>query len=372
MRIAYIHVLPLEYYPPATTTLDLLSRVPGWEIRAWSSKNDRHSAEWDSASVAVERPRQSQRNASLPSRMAGYLNWHGRTAYRVARWKPDVVISVEPHSALASWTYYKIFSGRARLFIHHHEYYAPRDFEGSGMRLLRATRRLERSYLFDRAEWISQTNLHRLRLLEQWNPTVTEKGHVFPNYPPEKWIARATALPRNHSDSRTRFLYVGSASLSDTFIGEFAQWVAARPEKATLHVVGNNISPDVWSNLRALRAANISFDERGCTYEGVAEILHNFDVGLVLYRGNTQNFEYNVPNKAIEYLAGRLEVWYPKEMRGMAEFHASHPALELREMNFLDLPIDVPASTNVASDAEFPFTAESATRPLIESIGQVR
>jgi hypothetical protein len=368
MRIAFIHALPLEYYPPATTMLDLLSRVPGWEVRAWSSANARDSVEWTSEHVTVDRPRQSSQHASLPSRMAGYLNWHLRTARRVSQWKPNVVISIEPHSALATWLYYNVMLGNARLFIHHHEYYAPDDFSGGGMRLLRATRHLERGDLFERAEWISQTNAHRLRLLQEWNPAALHKGRVFPNHPPVAWINRARSEARERGVTRTRFLYLGSASLADTFIGEFAKWIAERPEKGTLHVAGNNISDEVWENLRSLGATNISFTEGGWDYSAIASMLRNYDVGLVLYRGNTQNFVYNVPNKTFEYLAGGLEVWYPLQMHSMAEFHAANPSLPMREVNFLDLPADVPALIPTVMAGDFPFTAETATRPMIDCI----
>jgi hypothetical protein len=369
MRIACVHVLPLEYYPPATTLLDILSRQEGLEVRAWSSVNARNHKEWQSPLVHVERPRQSAVSAPLASRMIGYLNWHFRTASRIARWKPDVLVSIEPHSALATWLYYNAFGGRARLFTHHHEYYSSADFDASGMRLLRATRRLERNDLFTRAEWISETNAHRLALLRQWNPGVTDrKAKVLPNYPPGEWVARARSSHRSRDTGRTRFLYLGSASLEDTFIGEIASWIAARPESATLHVTGNNIAAGVWQRLRSLGATNITLDEAGWEYETIPERLATFDVGLILYRGNTQNFIYNVPNKTIEYLAGGLEVWYPPEMKAMSEFHAHHPKLGMREMNFLDLPARIPDTLDNSATEEFPFTAEAATQPLISAI----
>jgi hypothetical protein len=369
MRIAYIHVLPLEYYPPATTALDILSRQPGWEVRAWSSRNTRDTMEWRSARTVVERPTQGSTTAPLLRRMAGYLNWHLRTARSVARWKPDVVFSIEPHSALATWLYYHVFRGNARLFIHHHEYYSPEDLQAEGMRLIRSTRRLERGDLFNRAEWISQTNEHRLQLLKQWNSNVGDaKGRVLPNYPPEEWIRRARGIRTKNEEHRTRFLYLGSASLGDTFLGEVAEWIAARPEYATLHVTGNNITPALWDKLRSLNASNITLDEAGWLYESIPERLSDFDVGLVLYRGITQNFVYNVPNKAIEYLAGGLEVWYPREMRALAGFHSANPDLRIRQMDFRDLPGEIPRVARADMTSPFPFTAETATRPLVTAI----
>ena len=34
LRVAYVHVLPLEYYPPATNALEVFARQPGWTVRA--------------------------------------------------------------------------------------------------------------------------------------------------------------------------------------------------------------------------------------------------------------------------------------------------------------------------------------------------
>jgi hypothetical protein len=328
--------------------------------------------EWSSRKVRVSRPQRLATDAALPGRVASHVWWHFRAAREIARSDPDVLISVEPHSALATWLYYNVFGGKARLFIHHHEYYAPEDFAGKGMRILRVTRRLERGDLFRRAEWISQTNKHRLRLLRESNPLVTnEKAHVFPNCPPEDWLARAARAPRRTIVNPVRFLYLGSASVNDTFIAEFAEWISAHRSEATLHVVGNNISSDVWRKLRALNASNISLDESGWAYDTVAERLSDFDVGVILYRGNTQNFIYNIPNKAIEYLAGGLEVWYPPQMLGMIDFHDEFPELRLRRVDFTDLPSAVPAIDLAgAPRTSFPFAAESALRPLIAAIAE--
>ena len=373
MRIACIHVLPVEYYPPAMTMLEVLARHADWDVSVWTTANSRGQVPWNPAGLSVERIRQASPSAFLPIRASGYLNWHLRTARAIAKWKPDVVISVEPHSALAAWTYYRVFNGRAPLFIHHHEYYAPEDFDAPGMRLLRATRGLERDNLFTRAVWISQTNERRLELLRQTNPAVSkEVSRVFPNYPPRSWVERAAQARRGTTDSRTHFLYLGSASLEDTFIGEAAAWAARHPEMCTLTIVGNNIAGSAWSYVESLKASNISIDRAGWEYDEIPERLADFDAGLVLYKGNTQNFVYNVPNKIFEYLAGGLAVWYPQEMIATAEFHRAHPALRMREMDFRQLPSAIPQVHRQPGTNAVEFTAELAMTPLIEAIAGVK
>jgi hypothetical protein len=301
--------------------------------------------------------------------MLGYTSWHTRVAAELAMWKPNAIISVEPHSTLASWTYYNVFRGNADLYIHHHEYYAPEDYSAHGMRLLRATRGLEQRDLFRRAKWVSETNEERLRLLRESNSEITDaSARVLPNYPPEAWTLRASRAQHGRSD-RLRMIYVGSASLADTYILEIGQWAALHAATVTLHVTGDNVGGEVWRSLQSLGADNITLEPKGCDYDSLPQLLTKFDVGLVLYKGNTLNFVHNVPNKAIEYLAAGLEVWFPREMQGMRTFQASHPQLPLRELDFSALP-ETPPHLLYQSGAMtlFPFTAESALAPLIATL----
>jgi len=371
VRVAYLHVLPLEYYPPATSTLTVFSRQPGWTVSAWTSGNRRGLSEWQHRDVEVRRPGFPRPDASLPGRTAGYAAWHVRVAAEIAAFKPDVLISVEPHSALAAWLYYKACRGAARLFIHHHEYYAPEDFAREGMRVLRRTLPLERRDLFPRAEWVSQTNDERLRLLREWSPGIRDgAARVLPNYPTRQWVTRAAAIPRTPAAGVMRLIYIGSASFEDTFIREAAEWVAHNPGTASLHVAGNNIQPDVWRWLAELGAPNVTSDSSGFEYDELPELLRQFDVGLVLYKGNTANFVHNVPNKAIEYLACGLNVWYPIQMIGMSDFGTQFPAMPEKAFDFGSLPLlagerlVAPAGLGDA----FPFTAEAALAPMIGEI----
>jgi hypothetical protein len=369
MKLAYVHVLPLEYYPPARNALSLFAAKPGWTVRAWSTDNGRGLPEWRDARVAVRRPRHGDSMDSLLSRMSGYAAWHTRTAVELSRWKPDAIIAVEPHSMLAVWVYYSVMRGSAPLFIHHHEYYSPEDFLRPGMRLLRTARRVERDSLLDRAVWVSQTNEARLRMMIATHPRLRpETGRVLPNYPPAAWIERGRASESQDSSGRTRLVYLGSASFEDTFIREIATLVSERPDRFTLHVVGDNVSPDVWSWIAGLRATNITSDPAGCAYEDVPALLSQFDAGLVLYKGNTLNFVHNVPNKALEYLACGLEVWYPPEMEAMQLFAADNPGQRLKEVDFKTLGSNaMPRSERKVVD-EFPFTCELALAPLVTEL----
>jgi hypothetical protein len=356
-------------------TILLLSRRD-MKVRAWSSSNRRDATEWSPDHIQIERHPFPGESVSLPKRMPGYLAWHMRTAREIARWHPHVLISVEPHSALAVWMYYKLFRGSAPLFIHHHEYYAPEDFGAAGMRVLRLVAPLERKNLFGRAVWVSQTNDERLALLRSWNPQIrSTAARVFPNYPPEDWIARARSHARDSRDSRDsrlKLVYVGSASFEDTFIREIAEWVSQRRDRVTLSVAGNNVSPAVWQWLSELGASNIDRNERGVPYENLPGYLANFDMGLVLYKGNTQNFVHNIPNKAIEYLACRLGVLYPPQMTAMKNFHERFPELPLQQVRFDSIPDGIKPADASDDSATFQFSLERAAEPLIAELERYR
>ena len=373
MKIACIHQLPLEIYPPASNALALLARQAGWEVRAWSSANRRGLPTYAAEAVRVCRPAFPGPECGSGRRLAGFLRWHFIVARELARWQPDVVLSIEPHSALALWLYFRLFGGSARLFIHHHEYYAPADFLGAGSRTSRLCHYFEKKDLFARAEWISQTNETRLRMMQADCAAVTPtKGRIWPNHPPRAWVARgafrrAEALT-NARSAPLRLVCVGSLSFVDTFVREVVEWVAARPGRVSLHLCGHNVRSDVWQWVESLKTSNISTDPAGCAYDEVPDLLSRFDVALVLYKGNTLNFIHNVPNKAVEALACGLEVWYPPEMEGMKLFHMCHPGLRLKKIDFKNLPAGVPAVMPEEAPAEFSFTCEDAMVPLLEQI----
>jgi hypothetical protein len=363
-KIAYLHNLPLEYYPPATNFLDMLSRSRQAMVKAFTTHNRKGREPYTNGSIDVQRRRPPNPSAVPFLRMLQALWWHVRTSWALLRFRPDAVIYVEPHSAIAAWIYFRLFGGSARLFIHHHEYYEQRDYGRPGMRIPRLG--------FARASWISQTNADRLRLAVQDNPAVSpEAWHTLANYPPAEW-ARWDEKPEPVSrHARLRLIYIGSASFEDTYIREAVEWAAAHSDAVELHVCGYNVADSIWEWLETARFPNVSFDKDGYSYDDLPAVLAGFDVGLVLYKGNTTNFIYNVPNKAFEYLVCGLEVWYPVEMKGMRNFARGNPA-PLRELDFAGLHALQPEELVPLDNSEnrgCTFTAQRSFAPLFEMLG---
>jgi len=368
MKIAYVHILPIEYYPPATNAIRALAAEPDVEIAVWTSQNLKGRPAFKLEGVHIERPPFVQSKDHVAKRMLGWLNWYWQCARGLKQYSADVVISIEPHSAMAPWIYYRLLGGRGRLVIHHHEYYATKDYDQHGMRVVKLSRHLENRDLLPRADWISQTNENRLRFMREDQPHVsTDRFFIWPNYPPRTW--RADTSAKSSKNGPLQIVYLGSASFHDTFIREAVEWAARFPEEIELTISGYNIEAEVWDWLQEMAFPNIKLMPEGWSYDDLPHQLAKFDVGLILYKGNTVNFVYNAPNKLFEYWACGLEVWYPKEMKQISELANQGSTPPLREIDFGDLekftpPISVkPPTKNLVE-----YSCESALAPLLERL----
>jgi len=281
IKIAYLHNLPLEYYPPATNFLDILGLEKNTETRAFSTANRKGRKTYTNSQIRIERSRAPDPTAHELGRFLRAIAWHISTAFSLARFRPDAVVYVEPHSAIGAWIYFKLLRGNGRLFIHHHEYYEPGDYLRPGIRLPRLGSRLESSYLLRRAEWVSQTNPERLRMARGNHPDVPAgTWRVLPNYPPSTWAPPPAVRETAKEQRPQRLVYVGSASFADTYIKEIVRWVAANPGVVELHICGYNVAGEVWEWLERECFANVSYDRAGFDYHNLPSLLRNFDVGL--------------------------------------------------------------------------------------------
>jgi len=388
MKVAILHQLPIEYYPPITNTLDYFADVPDVEMLAVTCDNDKGRAPYSQPRIELRRYPFAARGDSFFRRWKKALAWHWAAARALADFQPDVLMYFEPHSALAAFLYFWWFRGKARLFIHHHEYYTPGDYRQRGNRLTRLNHFFERRYLLPRADWISQTNPDRLRFYQSDHPKIRpEQLRVFPNYPPAAWghpedhsnngrddascseapalehrgseapvsdsggrslravRSRAGALERDASLQaastsenvicRLRLVYVGSVSLHDTFIGPLVEWLVSHPEsQIQLDVYAYNCDPLTAEFLRNAQGDVVRFHEGGIEYDDLPDLLRKFDVGVILYRCHTVNFQYNASNKLFEYLTCGLDVWYPRTMLGVKPYSRTDVFPRVVEMDF--------------------------------------
>ncbi|WP_309381098.1 hypothetical protein [Cerasicoccus frondis] len=368
MKIAYVHILPLEYYPPAVNTIRALASRDDVELTVWSSENRKHRPPFACEKVTIRRPDFVNPSDNAVRRLIRCIQWHWSCARGLKKAQTEVIISIEPHSALAVWFYYRILGGKARLFIHHHEYYAPKDYDRPGMRVVKWGHTAEKKDLFQRAEWISQTNENRLEFLKKDIPHIAhQKFQTWPNYPPRSWRRQSV---RHSQEGPLKLLYLGSASFHDTFIREAVEWVARFPTQLSLTISGFNVDESVWKWLEDKKFPNIESHPQGWDYEELPEQLRRYDIGLILYKGNTVNFVYNAPNKLFEYWAAGLEVWFPPEMKQIVEMKTQQPELPLKEIDYKALSQLSPPTVGSVAKQNFvtDYSCEYAMTSLIDQL----
>lgn len=334
MRLAVVQQLPLEYYPPVTNLLAFLGESGDFEVRVFSVANTRGRPAWTRKGVRITTLPSPLPGDSALKRLFLQLRFVGSTWAGLLRFRPEAILYFEPHSALPVFCHHLSLFRRTRIFVHHHEYYEPQEFDRPGMRLPKLAHWCERTLLFADAEWISQTNEQRRELFLEDHPAIDPgKVRVMPNYPPRSWEATENRAWKDDA-APLRLVYIGSLSREDTYIEPLVEWVNATEHPVTLDIFGYNVSDSTRAWLESRAGDRVAFDPRGILYEDLPERIADYHAGVILYRGNTTNFVWNAPNKLFEYLACGLDAWYPPVMKGIAPYGDASTAPRILEVDF--------------------------------------
>ncbi len=335
IKLAVIHFMPLEYYPPVTNFLNYIGEKEGVQTKAWTCYNIKNRRPYFSKKLNIIRvPFPNVKEAAL-IRFMKYWVFNLKTLIGLLYWKPDKVLYYESYSVWPVYIYLKFFNKRSDLFIHYHEYSTP-DWYREGMRLVRQYHKLEKNYLFHKASWISQTNKNRLDLFQKdYVGLNEEKLHILANYPPKNWQTNINA--NKGRKDLAKFVYVGSLSLNDTYIAEICTWIKELEGKASLDVFSYNLDYETLMYLNSLKSKWIKFHSNGVEYYDLPSILYDFDVGLILYKANTVNYKFNETNKLFEYLACSLDVWFPDVMEGTTSHICKDAIPRVLNINFENL-----------------------------------
>lgn len=339
MRLAIIHELPLEYYPPIANLVKFATQSPDIDLSVYSSHNTRGRTELSNSVAKIWRPSNKLQKQRGIVRVYERFRWHVQVARKISKLSPDALLYFEPHSALAAYLYYKLFGGKAKLFIHHHEYYTTADYRQPQNKTIRLFHRLETSALYPRAKWISQTNAKRLEFFAADNPSLpAEKLRILPNLPPEDWNQYQSNAWSSPDAKPLKLIYIGSVSLSDTYIEDLVRWVKQKSEKeVTLDVFAYQVDEKTKAFLQRNSGKNVTFHSQGIDYNEIPKKLQEFHVGLILYRGNTVNFQHNATNKLFEYLACGLDVWFAEGLQGVVPYARNKTYPRVLPVCFADL-----------------------------------
>jgi hypothetical protein len=365
--LAIVHWMPVEMYPP-TMNIARFFADSGWAVTIHTTRAAHPLPVFSHPNVVVKRGAKTSGKPAVV-RAAATGAFHAATATRLVSSRPDAILYFEPQSS------FPVLLSRVLrdvpLFIHHHEYHEPHEFEERGMRLARMFHRREQKRLFPRAKWISHTNADRLELFLRDNPGVDRRiAKVLPNLPPASWSTTPNQAWTASPPPPLRMVYVGSLSVADTWIAELLRWISSQPEElVSLDVYSYNIDAEARQLLAG--HSRVNWFPSGVPYDELPERLRQYHTGVILYKANTVNYRHNASNKLFEYLACGLEVLYSSRMLGVkpyARLDASPRVMEADFENPQSIDIAMLAHRDGLPAAPAPESAESAIAALERAV----
>ena len=365
-RLAVVHYLPLEFYPPAVNFLNAIAKKELFNTKVWTTHNNKKRKVYKNPTLSsISRTIAPKKNDYKGFRLLKYLLFNFKTFMGLLFFNPEVILYYESYSAGPVYWYLKYFSTNKRLFIHCHEYFDPQWY-AKGMSLVKLYHTYEKKYLYPNAAWISHTNAQRVAFFLADHPKLSsEVLKIMPNYPPKIWSSQVNGKSKASKDI-IRTVYVGSLSLKDTFIREYCDWVLKQNGKVYFHIYAYNLHDDTMDYLKSLNTDYIVFYTKGVEYNKMPALLADYDIGLILYKANTKNYKYNAPNKLFEYLVCGLKVFYPDVMLGIKPYITEN-IIPLNFKNMTSIDTLVPNfKTSVASATN--YTAEEAFKELLHEL----
>jgi hypothetical protein len=329
-----VHYQPVENYPPVLNFLDYLVEK-GFRPAVFTCRNNSGRSDYLKAGVSVRRYKLSQSKWSW-IRLFYLFSFNIRVLANLFLMRPRKIIYFETYSCFPVYLYKKYFNRKLEVLIHFHECFSKEWYRRS-MRVMPYYYEKERNFLYPGAIWISQTNRKRIELFKQDNDFIRDEVlHVLPNYPPKVWVGAKRQKKEVKIPVRT--VYLGSLSLANTFLREYCEWVVRQKGRLKFDIYAYNVEQKTKEFLANLGSEWISFHSDGVEYARIPEVLKDYDVGVIFYKGLSPSVKYSAPNKLFEYLMCGLEVWFSKEVEGCHEFiHLeSHPRVIMLDYLTLD------------------------------------
>lgn len=369
-KVAIIHFLPIELYPPVQ---NLLNEISTRNLSANTSVFTTHLSNGNlgrfqfSSSVSgieIVRLGKISQTQGFITRLFNYFVFYGMVLLKLIILQPKSILYFETLSSFPAIFFKFFFKPSVRLFIHYHEYTTPNEYD-KGMMLSKYFHSLEKK-IYHKSYWVSHTNSHRMMLFQKdIFPTVVNRSEIIPNYPPKRWYSE----PKVFAEGPIRVVYAGALSLSTMYTREFCNWVIAQKGKVTWDIFSYNYSKEVVLFLKALNCPDIRLN-KGVNYEELPAILRQYHIGVILYTGHIANYIYNAPNKLFEYLACGSDVWFPEVMVTALDYVRSEsPKVVALKFDQLDQynPLDLMKKSKPQLSIAHYF-CEDALSPLINEL----
>ncbi len=313
-----MHFNPVEMYPPIQNFIRLLEKedlskhitilTTAGRYKSLSRFNTIHPE------IKIIRLGQSGPGIGRLARLYYYFIFYASAVLLLLFKRPATVLYYETISSFPAYFYKKFINRAASIMVHYHEYTSPKEYQ-QGMFITRLYNRYEK-WLYPRLQWLSHTNAYRMQLfLKDIYPLQLQHSAIIPNYPPSSWYKEKKAIPA----APIQIVYIGALSLQTMYTKEMAEWVQAQQGKVFWDIYSYNITPDAVEYIMRLNSLWIHLKE-GLDYTGLPEVLGQYHIGVILYKGHIANYIYNAPNKLFEYLSAGQQVWLPDVMTGAKEY----------------------------------------------------
>ena len=370
MRVIIFHYNPIEKFPPVMNFLRLLETKipPQTKVLVFTTKAKATDDLFvpGNRNIHIKRMGYNTLHLNVFLRFIAYFRYFVGSFIQCLWLAPDRMLYYETISSLVPVLLKKYFFRKSRLLIHYHEYMSEQDYRQ--MFLTHVFHGLEKK-IYGTAAWISQTNEDRMVFfLNDIALPSLPTAHVVPNYPLRNW-----AIPRQDKPMvpPVRLVYVGSFGSMDTiYVKEILHWVQFLNDKVSLDIYSFNMPATITSYINELDCKHVRvMPELG--YYHLPEVLRNYDVGLILYKGLSKNFEYNAPNKLFEYLACGLDVWYPQTLKGIWQYDTDGTWPKVCRLNFDALneyTVEELVSRAMAKKQETGYYCEEASSGLLETL----
>jgi hypothetical protein len=372
-KFVIVHFAPLELYPPIQNLLhEIEKNAGGVEVIVLTTFADRTISlpvfQVKSSKIRLVRIGASGTKSKALVRYKNYLYFYLLAILLLLRIHPSHVLYFETISSFPIYIYKRIFRKNLLVYIHYHEYTSPQECR-SGMKLTNYFHRFEK-WLYPRAAWVSHTNDYRMDMFKKdIFPVAIHNTFIMPNYPPRSWFSE----PKPELVFPIKILYVGALSLSSMYTKEFVEWILEQRGRTHLDVYAYNISIEAKEYLLSLNSEFVKL-KNGIEYSALPSILKEYDVGVILYKGISQNHIYSASNKLFEYLACGLDVWFPSEIIGSFEYITNGTYPKVIKMDFKDLGSYYLEETvdRRKNKIKYPeFYCEDALIPLLKRIHQL-
>jgi hypothetical protein len=366
-RVAIVHYMPLEMYPPVMNLINTLSSFAGAQpisIYSTESFSKQSIFKGASAGTRIYRFGSSDPKRNWLARLWSYLCFYLGTTWMLIKNRPDKVLYFDSISSFPAVIYKRLFP-KVQLFIHYHEYMSKEEY-AHGMLLLRKFHMLEKK-IYGRVTWLSHTNKERMSaFLDDLGGWQVPNQYILPNYPPASWAKKAL----KEIQWPLRIVYTGALSLDTMHTVAFGQWVIAQNGRVTWDVYSNNITTEAVQYLHSLPGALVRLYD-AVDYYDLPSVLDKYDVGVILYNGHIPNYVFNAPNKLFEYASCGLDVWFPRHMKSSIQYQTDKTFPKIVAVDFLhpeQINLDEITNRHGLQFRPHSFNCETALLPILERL----